>query len=332
MLCLPIAAVLAAPLACGQVTADPDRPVAIVGDERLTEADLNIKGQLLRLEQQAYQLRLRAVENTINLRLLAKAAAEHNLSPQQYLEQQADSKVDEPTDAEVEAFYLAQKDKLNKPLEEVRDQLARQLKATKINAARSALLRELRQKTKVEILLEPPRVAIDVAGSPRRGPDDAPVTIVEFSDYQCPYCKRVQPTLRELLSRYGDQVSLVFKDLPLNIHPQAEPAAQAARCAGEQGKFWEYHDGLFNAAKLEPAAYPKIAQSLGLNVAEFQQCLDSGRHKAAVQADLQLAIASGAGSTPSFFINGIPLTGAQPLESFTRIIDAELERLKKSSN
>lgn len=328
---LPILALLAAPIACGQVEADPDKPVAIVGGEPLTEADLNIKGQLMRLEQQAYQLRMRAIENAINQRLLQKAAGEQKLSAEEFLKREVDSKVADPTDAEVEAFYLAQKDKLNKPLEEVKDQLAAQLKASKVNAERASLLKGLREKTAVEILLQPPRVSIDVAESPRRGPADAPVTIVEFSDYQCPYCKRVQPTLKEILSRYGDQVSLVFKDLPLNIHPQAEPAAQAARCAGDQGKFWEYHDKLFTAATLEPAAYPKIAESLGLDAEKFKQCVDSGKHKAAVQADYQLAVASGASSTPSFYINGIPVTGAQPLESFAQVIDTELAR-KKPAN
>jgi protein-disulfide isomerase len=205
------------------------------------------------------------------------------------------------------------------------------LRSLKINQAEAELVRELRKQASVEILLEPPRLDVEVGDAPRKGPANAPVTIVEFSDFQCPYCKRVQPTLEKILSKYGDQVSLVFKDLPLRTHREAVPAARAARCARDQGKFWEYHDGLFKASQLNKESYQDIAQSLGLDKSVFQACLDSEKYNEQVQADMIQAMTLGAGSTPSFFINGASLRGAQPFEAFAKLIDAELARAEPSS-
>ncbi len=303
--------------------------VATVNGERLTEADLGIQGQLHRLEQQAYQLRLRAVENAISRKLLEQAARERGLSVEDFVKQEADAKVPDPPPGEIEAFYLALREKFGQPLDQVRQQIASQLKALRTNEAREALGRRLRERANVVISLEAPRVQLELDGAPRRGPASARVTIVEFSDFQCPYCKRVQPTLKQILSKYGDQVSLVFKDLPLSIHSQAQPAAQAARCAMEQGRFWEYHDELFEAAQLGPDLYPKIAEKLGLDSAAFETCRKSGRYGGALQSAAQYAASVGANSTPSFFINGIPLAGAQPLEGFSSLIDAELARPKR---
>lgn len=312
-------------------TSPQDETLATVNGERISETDLGINGQLLRLEQQAYQLRLRAVENAINRKLLEQAARQRALSVEEFLKREVDSEVPEPTAGEVEAFYLALKDKFNQPLDQVRQQVTAQLKFRRSNEAREALVRRLREKAKVQISLQPPRIQVDVAGAPRKGPATAPVVIVEFSDFQCPYCRQAQSTLKHILSKYGDQVSLVFRDLPLNIHPQAQPAAEAARCAQEQGKFWAYHDELFQAAQLGPELYPQIAVKLGLDKAAFQSCMESGEFRDAVQRDMQYAFTLGASSTPSFFINGVPLSGAQPLGAFTSVIEAELARARRSN-
>jgi protein-disulfide isomerase len=127
------------------------------------------------------------------------------------------------------------------------------------------------------------------------------------------------------MAKYGDKVSLVFKDLPLPMHPEAPRAAEAARCAGDQNKYWEYHDALFDAASLAAGIYPDLARKVGLDEAQFKGCLDLGKHRMAVQADSQQARGLGIEGTPAFFINGVFLNGAQPLEAFTRIIDRELE-------
>jgi protein-disulfide isomerase len=320
------AAGLVVALAGLQILLGADRKVATVEGEPIFENELGIQSQLHQLEQQAYQLRLRAIEEAVSRRLLEKAAAAKKLSVEQLLQQEVDSVVVDPSPAEVEAFYLGQRDRLRQPWEAVREQMARNLKALRIAEARQKFIESLRARSAVAILVEPPRVAIEPGDAPRRGPASAPVTIVEFSDYQCPYCRRVAPTVREVLSRYGDQVSLVFKDLPLSIHPQAAKAAEAARCAGEQGRYWDYHDALFAASALSDASFEELAHSVGLNVSRFQECLASRRQRAAVEADVRQAQALGISGTPAFLINGILLSGAQPLEAFTRIIDSELAR------
>ena len=286
--CILWAATLAAQKPAGESV-----PVATLDGAPITEKDLKIREQLIRLEQQAYQLRLRALESVILEKLLEKEAAARKLSIERFRK-------------ELEAM----------PPEN-----------------RQAYLAKLRGRATVEILLEAPRAPVDAGRSPRRGAAAAPVTIVEFSDFQCPFCKRAKPTLRQVQEKYGNRVSFVYKDLPLlSIHPEAQPAAEAARCAGEQGKFWEFHDALFAEARLTKDSYGPIANKLGLNAEALQKCRDSGRHRAAVQADLEQARKLGAQATPTFFINGIMLEGAQPLEAFTQIIDSELVSRKDAKS
>jgi protein-disulfide isomerase len=152
---------------------------------------------------------------------------------------------------------------------------------------------------------------------------------VEFSDFQCSYCKRVLNVLDQVLERYPSQVRLAFRDFPiLSIHPQAQKAAEAAHCAAEQGKFWEYHDLLFEKQEAIPKAnFAEQAKALGLEVAAFQACLDSRKYKEKVERNHADGVKAGVSGTPAFFINGRPLSGAQPLEAFKAVIDEELERL-----
>ncbi len=304
-----------------------EKPVATMDGAPIYERDLDVKSQLAQVEQQAYQVRLRALESLIERRLLEKAAAKEKLTVEEFLKREVDDKVPEPSPQEVEGFYWAQKDRVTQPLEVARPQLARNLKSIKAADARQRLLRSLRESSKVAILLDPPRMSVVVGNAPRKGVSSAPITIVEFSDYQCPYCKRATATIREVLLKYEGKVSLVYKDLPLPMHPEAQRAAEAARCAGESGKYWEYHDALFAAASLTRDSYAQLASSIGVEPAKLQSCLDSGKHRAAVQADAEQAKSLGISGTPAFLINGIFLSGAQPAEAFTRIIDQELERI-----
>ncbi len=172
------------------------------------------------------------------------------------------------------------------------------------------------------------RYDVPLDDDPRFGPADAPITIVEFSDFECPYCTRFhQETLGPLIEKYGDQIQFVYRDLPLvNIHSEAFPAAIAANCAGEQASYWDYHNMLFNGGPsvLGMQTYLTYATQLNLDLDDFQECLDSGRWDAEIQADLDFAINLGVRSTPTFFINGIPLVGAQPLDVFITVIDNEL--------
>ncbi len=171
------------------------------------------------------------------------------------------------------------------------------------------------------------RYDIDVGPSPARGPKNAPVTIVEWSDFQCPFCRRVGPTLDQIEKEYGDQVRIAFKHYPLSIHPKAPAAHAAAEAAHQQGKFWEMHDKIFaNQAQMSPEKYEEYAQELGLDLAKFRKDRDSAQTKARVDGDAKAASGLGVTGTPAFFVNGRFLNGAQPFGSFKRLIDEELKK------
>ncbi len=178
----------------------------------------------------------------------------------------------------------------------------------------------------------PQRVEVSVDDDPAWGPEDAPVVIIEFSDFQCPFCTRFRKqTYDRIKETYGDKIRFVYRDFPLTqIHPEAVPAAIAANCAGEQGKYWEYHDLLFLGGKpLGRDTYVEYADQLGLDVDEFSRCIDEQRYLDEVQKDFQDGVAAGVRGTPTFFINGVPLVGAQPFENFQAVIEQELAKAEQ---
>ena len=170
------------------------------------------------------------------------------------------------------------------------------------------------------------RYDIPTEGFPSLGPSDAPIVIVEFSDFQCPFCRRFQSdTYQSLLDAYPGQIRFVYRNLPLtSIHPNAMPAAIASMCAKDQNAYWEYHDKLFSSEQLDQDTYIRYAADLGLDTEKFTACLSSGSHDAEIQDDMNFAIDLGVQSTPTFFVNGLAIVGAQPLENFKQIIDKEL--------
>jgi protein-disulfide isomerase len=245
------------------------------------------------------------------------------------------SKVALVTEADIERFYQANKARFKAGADDstVRDQIRGQLQSQKITTQREAFVQSLRAGAKVAINLEPPavaRVEVSIDGAPVRGGANAPVTIVEFSDFHCPFCKRVVPTLKEIEARYGDKVKLVFLDFPIEqLHPAARKAHEAARCAAEQDKFWAYHDVLFDKMpRTSPEELKASAREAGLDLAKFDQCVASGTLKELVQEDIDEGTRLGVKGTPAFFINGAPLTGAQPLEAFVSVIERELARVR----
>jgi protein-disulfide isomerase len=170
------------------------------------------------------------------------------------------------------------------------------------------------------------RYDIPDEGYPSIGPADAPITIVEFSDYQCPFCRRWHEEVYEpLLSAYPGQIRMVYRHLPLtSIHPDAFAAAEAAMCAGDQEAYWPFHEKLFSADSLTMQTFLQYAQELSLNMQDFQACMEAGKFKETIQADSDFAVNLGVRSTPTFFINGLAIVGAQPLEVFQQVIDKEL--------
>ncbi len=174
---------------------------------------------------------------------------------------------------------------------------------------------------------QPTEVAgkISVEGRPVRGDPNAQVTIIEFSDFQCPYCGSVAPTIKQVLQEYEGKVKLYYKHFPLSFHEFAQKAAEASECAADQGRFWEYHDKLFeNQEALDEASLKQYAKDLGLDSARFDSCLDSGQKASLVQSDFDEGQANGVSGTPAFFINGRMLVGAQPYSAFKQAIDAAL--------
>jgi protein-disulfide isomerase len=303
--------------------------VAEVDGKPITEEALmaKIRGQLVRLEAQIYDVKQRGLDAMIRELLLENAAAEKGLTTVELLEQEVDSKLAEPTQLEIEAFYQGQKDKLNQPLEEVKGRIIQALKQAKETEATRAYLQALQAKAKVAVYLQPPRAEVSLDGAPVKGVKEAPVTIVEFSDFQCPFCKKSKSVTKQVLQQYSGKVKLAFRDFPIrNIHPLAQKAAEAARCAGEQGKYWEYHDLLFGKAPdLEVFQLKQYAAALGLDSARFHECLQGGKYAALVEKDLQDGIQLGVSSTPTFFVNGRPVIGAQPFSAFEKIIEEELQ-------
>ena len=172
----------------------------------------------------------------------------------------------------------------------------------------------------------PQRYEVASEGFPSIGPQDAPITIIEFSDYQCPYCRRWhEQVYQPLLNAYPGQIRVVYRHFPLtSIHPDAFPAAEAAMCAGEQNAYWQYHEKLFSSDALGSSVYSQYAQELGLDMTVFDSCVTEHKYQEAIQADLDFAVDLGVRSTPTFFINGLAIVGAQPLDVFKQVIDKEL--------
>ena len=171
------------------------------------------------------------------------------------------------------------------------------------------------------------RYDVPLDDDPVLGPQDAPITIVEFTDYECPFCRKWHAEVfPKLMEAYPDQVRLVYRDFPLtSIHVNAQPAAEAANCANEQGAFWDFTDKLYRMEQgLSAQAYEVYASQLDLDAQAFKDCLESGRYKEEIQSDFDFAANLGVRSTPTFFINGIAIVGAQPFEVFQQVIEKEL--------
>ena len=293
------------------------------------ELEKALAPQLAKLGEQRYQLMQSKLEELIADRLLEREAKRRGITLEALFEAEVLSKIPEVNDEEVSAFITQNKSRLRGEDAELRPKVKEYLTNEKVNQQRLVYLASLRQATKVEIFLEEPeavRVTVKTEGAFVKGSKDAKVTMVEFSDFQCPFCHNVVATVKEVMRQYEGRVKWVYRDFPIaSLHPQAPKAAEAARCAGEQGKFWEYHDLLFDSqAQATVVDFKRFADQLKLDAKSFGLCLDNGTHQAAVEADVQDGVRLGITGTPTFFINGRALVGAQPLETFRRIIEAEL--------
>jgi protein-disulfide isomerase len=311
---------------CGTAWAE-EPPVATIGTRTITRAQLeeHVRSELIELDTQRYDVLREGLDAMIAEELIQQEAKARGVTPEVLQQQEVTSKAGKPTDDEIKQVYEANKDKLgNASLEEVRPRIEAYLQQSKNQARLQAYVTELRTKYKTVVTLRPPIVQVGLGTLPPRGDAKAPVTIVIFSDYECPFCKRAEGTVDEVRKTYGDKVRVAHRDFPLSFHQHAQPAAEAARCANAQGKFWEYHDKIFPSTDLSNEKLQALATDVGLDRAKFDACVSKREFKDAVEKDAAEGSGVGVTGTPAFFVNGRMLTGAQPFEKFKELIDQEL--------
>jgi protein-disulfide isomerase len=284
--------------------------------------------QLKQIDRQRHKILESSLSQLVEQKLIEMAAEKKGVSTAELLKSEVESKVTEVSDAEVDTWYEENKERVRgRAKEEIADQIKQFLGQQRGGETRTAYLDGLRKEYDVKIRFEPPRQKVEVADAPTKGPASAPITIVEFSDFECPYCGTVTPTLEKIAENYGDKVRIAFRQFPLGFHAKAQKAAEASLCANDQGKFWELHDAMFaNQKELEVAQLKAKAASLGMDSPKFDECLDSDKYAQRVKDDMKAGQEAGVSGTPAFFVNGRMVEGAVPYEQLAVIIDDELER------
>jgi protein-disulfide isomerase len=315
------------------VKSGPNTVIATIGDHPVTQGEVDSK-----VAVQLYDLRKQALDQIIDDYLLRRAAGNAGLKLDEFVSRQVKLSAPSVTEHEAEQFYTAHKAQLDAQtgghsFDQIKPRLIAALQHQRDENAQQQLVQKLRAENHVTVLMEAPRVNVASAGHPSTGSGSAPVTIIEFSDFQCPFCRAAESSLKQVRQKYGDQVKLVYMDFPLGFHPHAMDAARAARCAADQDKFWQFHDALFlDQKKLDPDNLKQTAAKLALNRGEFNACFTSDKHDAGIRKDMAEGNSLGVTGTPTFFINGRQLVGAQPPPKFNEVIDDELARAKAPSN
>jgi protein-disulfide isomerase len=284
--------------------------VAEIAGRKVTANELQEKqaGKLLQAQYKYYLAERDALEQFIDDQLLEMQAKKESVTLDELFKRHISVHVQEPTEDQLRFYYEGVQ--TDEPYVKARSNIIDTVHQLRMKKARDAYIAELRAEYGVVIELSQPVAHVEAGNAPRLGPENAPVQIIEFADYECPYCQEVNEDLNRLREQFPNQVSLVYKDFPLPMHPLAAKAAQAARCAGAQGKFWEYHDSLFQTKKIQMSQLKEEARALKLDTARFDQCLDNGEQSAPVKKDSQEGQRLGLQGTPSFFINGHFMSGA----------------------
>jgi protein-disulfide isomerase len=267
----------------------------------------------------------KAVEEYIEDFLLERQAQKEKITVAQLLELHVNSTIaKDPDDAVLRVYYEGVD--TNEPFEAVRDKILDHVRQRRLAKARAAYVQSLRSQAKISIEVEAPRIQISLTNTPVRGPVTAPVKLIEFADYECPYCQQIQPTLDRLESEFKGRLAFAYKDLPLPMHAHAEKAAEASQCAALQGKYWEYHDFLAKTRALEMPQLKAGAGQLGLETAAFDKCLDSGERADAIKSTQEEAQKLGLQGTPSFFLNGRFINGGMSYDQLRQMVEDELKR------
>lgn len=312
--------------------------LATIGDEKITMDDVRARrgDELAQLDVQYRRKHHAVIQNTlqdiIRERILTIEAKRQGKSVEELIEAAGGRSLN-PTEADIAAWYAENQARLaGRTLDQVKPQIAEYLRAQRREIAIATLEARLNREGKVVVNLQPFRIQFDNAGAPAVGPPDAPVTLVEFADFQCPYCSRFSADLKRLQQQYGDKLLIVYRHFPItSIHQNAFKAAEASLCAEDQGKFWEMHDLMYQEqGRLAAIDLKEKARRLGLDSAAFDSCLDSGKHAERVQGDYQEGTRAGVTGTPALFINGEPLpVGAVGREAIAAAIEEELARVKQ---
>jgi protein-disulfide isomerase len=308
--------------------------LAIVGKQAISRAEVEeaVEDQLDELEAQRYEILRGGIDHLVARSLIEQEAASRGTTAEALQKTEIIDKAGEPTEAEIQKLYDDNRAQMEgQTLDQVKGQIVQYLKQGRMQTRAQALIAELKKKYPTKIMLRPKTVEVGVGSRPLRGGDTAPVTIVEFSDYECGFCKRSEPTVKKVLELYGDKVRLAYRDFPLPLHANARPASEAAHCAADQGEFWKYHDELMAASDLSVDTFKTIAKKTGLDEKKFEDCLAAERFDTKIDEDMAAGEAAGVTGTPAFFINGRMLEGAQPLEKFQEVIDEELELAEAAS-
>jgi protein-disulfide isomerase len=318
--------------ACSDCSDPSSSPiVARIGnlEVRLAEVEVHATNELRPLDQERDAVLRRHLDELVADRLLALEAGARNLSTGQLIETEISAQLAPVTDDDVQKFYEANQNRIRQPLENVKVEIRQHLEAERLSDRRRALVEILADKFPVAFDWQPYRVEVSSTEAPFTGPTDAPVDVVVFSDFQCPWCSRFAPDLKKLTDTYARQVRLTYRHLPLtSIHPRAMAAAEASVCAAEQDAFWSWHDAIFaRQAELPKLDFGTVAQSLKLDGDSFAQCLASDRPAERVAEDVEAARALGIASTPTLFVNGRPvaLRNNRPIfDQIAEVVDDEL--------
>ncbi len=303
--------------------------VARVDGQDVTDEDVkSVAGpKIAQAEMELYDVRKEALDRIIDDRLLEAEAKKQGVAKAELLKKNVFDKI-KIEDKDVEIFYNENKgDMQGKKLDEVRANIRGYLYREKHQKIYGDLISGLRKKAAVAVLIKAPKVEIEEGDNPGIGPKDAPVRVVEFTDYQCPFCGKARPTVNQVLKEYKGKVRYVLRDFPLSFHKDALKAHEGARCAAEQNqdKYWAMNKKLFeNQRAITVADLKKYAEELKLKMDKFNECLDSGKYAQIVRQNQEYGEKVGVSGTPAFFINGRMISGARPFSSFKEIIDDEL--------
>jgi protein-disulfide isomerase len=299
--------------------------LAEIDGTKLTLADVELRrpNGLFQARNAFYETTRKVVDEVVNEYVLEKQAKAENVTVAELLERHVNSTIEkDPPEEALRVYYEGVE--TTEPYEAVRAQILDSLRQRRMAKARAAYLKSLLAESKITIRVGAPRAQVALKDTPVRGGRDAAVLVVEYADYECPYCQQAQPALDKLEGEYKGKLALAYKDTPLPMHPHAQKAAEAAHCAGAQGKYWEYHDLLYKSQKLEIPQLKEQARELKIDGAAFDKCLDSGEQSGLVKVQLGEAQALGLQGTPSFFINGRFFSGSLSYEALRGVVEEEI--------